>query len=145
MFGASEDQVDPVKHLIGSAMLWGGSPEKDALYLPTTPARNDGSTIHKLRVGDVPVDGFWSLTVYNREGYLQPNQDNVYSVNSLTAEKGADGAVTIQFGGCDGKIQNCLPITQGWNYTVRLCRRRQAPEVRCSSQSRRLTVIAACR
>jgi hypothetical protein len=124
MFGAGEDQVDPVKHLIGSAMLWGGSPEKDALYLPTTPARNDGSTIHKVRVGDVPVDGFWSLTVYNREGYLQPNQDNAYSVNSLTARKGADGAVTIQFGGCDGKIQNCLPITPGWNYTVRLFRPR---------------------
>jgi hypothetical protein len=43
MFGASEDQVDPVKHLIGSAMLWGGNPEKDGLYLPITPARNDGS------------------------------------------------------------------------------------------------------
>jgi len=124
MFGASEDQVDPVKHLIGSAMLWGGSPEKDALYLPTTPARNDGSTTYKLRVGDVPVDGFWSLTVYNREGYLQPNQENAYAVNSLTAKKGTDGAVTIQFGGCDGKIQNCLPITQGWNYTVRLFRPR---------------------
>src|SRR5258706_7797243 len=124
MFGVSEDQVDPVKHLIGSAMLWGGFPEKDALYLPTTPARNDGSTIHKLRVGDVPVDGFWSLTVYNRDGYLEPNQDNTYSVNGLTAKKGADGAVTIQFGGCDGKIQNCLPITQGWNYTVRLFRPR---------------------
>src|SRR5258707_5947850 len=124
MFGASEDQVDPVKHLIGSAMLWGGSPEKDALYLPTTPARNDGGTIHKLRVGDVAADGFWSLTVYNSEGYLQRNQDNAYSVNSLTAKKGADGAVTIQFGGCDDKIQNCLPITEGWNYTVRLFRPR---------------------
>ena len=125
MFGASEDQVDPVKHLIGSAMLWGGNPEKDGLYLPTTPARNDGSTIYKLTVGEVPVDGFWSVTVYNREGYLQPNPDNAYSVNNLTAKKGADGAVTIQFGGCDGKTQNCLPITEGWNYTVRLFRPRQ--------------------
>src|SRR5882757_3914280 len=108
MFGANEHQVDPVKHLIGSAMLWGGNPEKDALYLPITP------------VGDVPVDGFWSLTVYNSEGYLQPNPDNVYSVNSITAKEGADGSVTIQFGGCDGKVPNCLPITQMWNYTVRL-------------------------
>src|SRR5437899_9580428 len=65
MFGAHANEVDPVRHLIGSAMLWGGYPEKDALYLPITPARNDGSTIHKVRVGDVPVDGFWSLTVYN--------------------------------------------------------------------------------
>jgi len=124
MFGASEDQVDPVKHLIGSAMLWGGAPEKDSLYLPTTPVRNDGGTVHKLTVGDVPVDGFWSLTVYNKEGYLQPNKDNAYSVNSLTAKKGTDGTTAIQFGGCDGKVQNCLPITPGWNYTVRLFRPR---------------------
>ena len=88
------------------------------------PARNDGSTIHKLRVGDVPVDGFWSLTVYNSEGYLQPNQYNVYSVNSITAKKSPDGSVAIQLGGGDGKIQNCLPITPGWNYTVRLFRPR---------------------
>jgi len=119
MFGADERKIDPVKHLIGSAMLWGGLPEKDALYLPLTPARGDG-TVYKLTVGDVPVDGFWSLTVYNGEGYLQPNPDNVYSVNSITAKEDPDGSVTIQFGGCDGKVLNCLPITQGWNYTVRL-------------------------
>jgi hypothetical protein len=28
----------------------------------------------------------------------------------------------IQFGGCDGKIANCLPIPPGWNYLVRLYR-----------------------
>jgi hypothetical protein len=120
MFGANERQVDPVKHLIGSAMLWGGYPEKDALYLPITPARNDGMAVYKLTVGDVPVAGFWSLTVYNSEGYLQPNPDNVYSVNSTTAKKSPDGSVTVQFGECDGRVPNCLPITQGWNYTVRL-------------------------
>jgi hypothetical protein len=124
MFGAGPNAVDPVRHLIGSAMLWGGYPEADALYLPTTPARNDGSTIHRLTVGDVPVDGFWSLTVYNSAGYLQANPENVYSVNSLTAKKGPDGKVAIQFGGCDGTVANCLPITAGWNYTVRLFRPR---------------------
>jgi hypothetical protein len=124
MFGANEHQVDPVKHLIGSAMLWGGNPEKDALYLPITPVGDDGKTVYRLTVGDVPVDGFWSLTVYNSEGYLQPNAYNVYSVNSVTAKEGSDGSVTIQLGGCDGKVPNCLPITQGWNYTVRLFRPR---------------------
>jgi hypothetical protein len=124
MFGANASEVDPVKHLIGSAMLWGGNPEKDALYLPITPARNDGSTIHKLTVGDVPVDGFWSITVYNGAGYLVPNQSNAYAVNSVTAKKGPDGAVTVRFGGCDVKAENCLPIVPGWNYTVRLFRPR---------------------
>jgi hypothetical protein len=124
MYGASRDQVDPVKHLIGSAMLWGGNPEKDALYLPITPARNDGRTIHTLTVRDIPVDGFCSLTVYNGEGYLQPNPHNTYAVNSITAKKAEDGSITIQFGGCDGSIPNCLPISEGWNYTVRLFRPR---------------------
>jgi hypothetical protein len=127
MFGANEHQVDPVKHLVGSAMLWGGLPEKDALYLPITPAQNDGKTVYKLMVVDVPVDGFWSITVYNAEGYLEPNPYGAYSVNNITARKSADGAITIQFGGCDGEIPNCLPIMNSWNYTVRLFRPR--PEI----------------
>ena len=39
--------------------------------------------------------------------------------------KTRDGSVTIQFGGCDGKTPNCLPIMPGWNYTVRLYRPRK--------------------
>jgi hypothetical protein len=124
MYGANANEVDPVKHLIASAMLWGGNSERDALYLPITPARNDGNTVHRLTVRDVPVDGFWSLTVYDSKGYFRPNRYNAYSVNSITARKGPDGSVAIQFGGCDGTIQNCLPITEGWNYTVRLFRPR---------------------
>jgi hypothetical protein len=120
MFGANRNEVDPVKHLIGSAMLWGGNPERDALYLPITPARNDGRTTYKLTVGDVPVNGFWSVSVYDSEGYFQPNPGNVHSINSLTIRRGADGLGTIQFGNCGGTVPNCLPIAAGWNYTVRL-------------------------
>jgi hypothetical protein len=104
MFGANEHQVDPMKHLIGSAMLWGGNPETDALYLPITPVRNDGEAVYKLTVRDVPVDGFWSLTVYDSEGYLHPDPYNAYAVNSITAKKAPNGSVTVQFGGCDGQI-----------------------------------------
>ena len=127
MYGANENEVDPVRHVIGSAMLWGGASEKDALYLPITPERNDGTTIYRLTVGEIPVEGFWSVTVYNSEGYIEPNQYATYSVNSYTAVKGPDGSVTIQFGGCDGKIPNCLSIMKRWNYTVRLFRPR--PEI----------------
>jgi hypothetical protein len=123
MFG-SRTQVDPVRHLIGAATGWGGNPEKDAMYLTVVPDRNDGSTNHRLKVKDVPVDGFWSITVYNREGYLQKNEYDAYSLNNITASKDADGSVAVQFGGCDGKIPNCLPITPGWNYWVRLYRPR---------------------
>ena len=119
MFG-SRSEVDPVRHLIGSAILWGGLPEKDAIYLNVTPDNNDGATVFKLNVPEVPVDGFWSITVYNAKGYFELNQCNAYAVNSLTAKKNADGSVAVQFGGCDGQIPNCLPTTPGWNYMVRL-------------------------
>jgi hypothetical protein len=71
---------------------------------------------------DVPVDGFWSVSVYNAKGYFEQNPYNAYSVNNLTAQKNSDGSVTVQFGGCDRKIPNCVPITNGWNATVRLYR-----------------------
>lgn len=123
-FGKKGD-VDPVRHLIGTAAGWGGNPDKDATYLNITPADNDGATVYRLTVKDVPVDGFWSVSLYNAEGYYEKNADNAYSVNNVTAKKGDGGAVDIQFGGCDGKIPNCLPIMKGWNYTVRLYRPRE--------------------
>src|SRR6185369_17172898 len=104
---------------------WGGNPEKEAIYLNVTPPKNDGVTAYRLSVKDVPVDGFWSISVYNAEGYFQPNKENAYTLNNLTAHQESDGSVIVQFGGCDGKNWNCLPIMQGWNYMVRLYRPRQ--------------------
>jgi hypothetical protein len=123
MFGP-RDQVDPVRHLIGTATGWGGNAPKDATYLTVVPPKNDGKSIYKLTIRDVPVDGFWSVSVYNAGGYFEKNDLDAYSLNNVTAKKGIDGAVNIQFGGCDGKTANCLPITPGWNYWVRLYRPR---------------------
>ncbi|KGQ18206.1 DUF1254 multi-domain protein [Lysobacter dokdonensis DS-58] len=121
MFG-KKSEVDPVRRLIGVATAWGGNPEKDATYLNFTPAKNDGKTVYTLNVKDVPVDGFWSVTVYDAKGFFQPNPQNAYSFNNLTAKKSPDGSIAIRFGGCDGSAPNCLPITPGWNYLVRLYR-----------------------
>lgn len=126
MFGR-KDQVDPVRFLLGAASAWGGNPEKDAVYLNIVPEKNDGNTVYKLDVGKVPVDGFWSVSVYNAEGYYVANPLNAYTLNSITAKKAGDGKVTVQFGGCDAKVVNCIPTMQGWNYMVRLYRPR--PEI----------------
>lgn len=117
-------EVNPVRHLIGAAMGWGGNPDKDAVYLNVTPQKNDGTTIYRLNVKDVPVSAFWSISVYNAAGYFEKNELNAYSLNSVTGKKGTDDSITIQFGGCDGQVPNCLPIEKGWNYTVRLYRPR---------------------
>lgn len=90
MFG-NKDDVDPVRRLIGAAAAWGGNPEKDATYLNIVPDKNDGRTVHKLTVASVPVDGFWSISVYNAKGYYEKNSLNAYTLNSLTAKKSADG------------------------------------------------------
>ncbi|CAM3338269.1 DUF1254 domain-containing protein [Mycobacterium frederiksbergense] len=118
-------EVDPVRHLIGTAYAWGGNPERDAFYLSVVPVANDGATVHRLVVKDVPVDGFWSVTVYDKSGYFAPNPQNAYSVNNITAVREADGSTIIGFGGEQGP--NLLPITDGWNYIVRLYRPR--PEI----------------
>src|SRR5262245_9496852 len=92
MFGTKEE-VTPVRRLIGAAMAWGGNPERDAKYLNVTPSRNDGETIYRLRVGDVPVDGFWSVSVYNAQGYFERNPHDAYTVNNITAVKDHDDGV----------------------------------------------------
>ena len=117
-------EVDPIRHLIVTATGWGLNPDKDAIYLNVTPKQNDGKTVHTLTVKDVPVDGFWSISLYSAQGYFEKNAANAYSLNNITAKKNPDASVTVQFGGCDGKIPNCLPTVPGWNYMVRLYRPR---------------------
>jgi hypothetical protein len=126
MYGR-KDEVDPVRFLIGAAQGWGANPEREALYLNVVPSRNDGQTVYRLDVREVPVDGFWSISIYNAAGYFEPNQFNAYSLNNVTATKNGDGSTSVQFGGCDGTTPNCLPIMKGWNYMVRLYRPR--PEI----------------
>ncbi|MEJ8827434.1 DUF1214 domain-containing protein [Variovorax humicola] len=123
MFG-DVGEVDPIRHLIGTAGGFGGNAEEDAVYLNVNPARNDGSTPFTLKVEKVPVDGFWSVSVYNADGYFEKNAVGVYSLNNITAKKDSEGTVTIHFGG-DPKHSNYIPIAKGWNYTVRLYRPRE--------------------
>jgi hypothetical protein len=124
MFGR-KGEVDPVQHLLGSAAGWGGNPPTAALYAGGEAKLNDGKTAYKLTVKDVPVDGFWSVSVYNKEGFFEKNTRNAYTFNNITAKPNADGSVTIQFGDCGGEIPNCLPICPGWNYVFRMYRPRK--------------------
>jgi hypothetical protein len=123
--GPNRTAVDPVRRIAAAASGWGLNPDRDAIYLNVFPDKNDGTTGYRLAVKDVPVDAFWSVSVYTADGFFKPNALNAYSINSVTGQKGGDGAVTIQFGDCSKETPNCLPITKGWNYMVRLYRPRQ--------------------
>jgi hypothetical protein len=56
------------RRLIATASAGGLNPDKDAIDLNVTPVRNDGTTVHRLNVKDVPVDGFWSVAVPRMRG-----------------------------------------------------------------------------
>ena len=114
----SRSETDPILHLLGTAAGWGGLPTKQATYIGVSPNLPVGH--HVLKVpGDVPVRGFWSVSVYNIDGYFEPNEMGRYSVNSVTAVRDPDGGVTINLGG-DASLPNTIPLPEGWNYTIRL-------------------------
>jgi hypothetical protein len=117
-FGSEKD-VRPVDYLVGAAAGWGGLPRTAALYILTSVEKNDGKTPHEVTAKDVPVDAFWSITVYNADGYLEKNDLGVNSYNNFSAKPNEDGSITIHFGG-EPKSINYLPITEGWNYAIRM-------------------------
>lgn len=119
-FGTKE-AVDPIRHLIGTALGWGGLPEQEASYIMVSPELPVGH--YALTVGEVPVDGFWSISLYNADGYFVENALNAYSVNNIIGTSNPDGTVTVNFGGGADDI-NALPVMEGWNYLVRLYRPR---------------------
>ena len=117
-FGTKEE-VRPVDHLVAAGAGWGGLPRTAAFYIMASVEKNDGKTPHAVTVKDVPVDAFWSITVYNADGYLEKNEIGRNSLNNSSATPNEDGSFTIHFGG-DPKSVNYLPITEGWNYAIRM-------------------------
>ena len=117
-FGTRES-VSPVRHLIGAAVGWGGLPETEAMYLTNVPNLPVGE--YKIEVpADVPVGAFWSVSLYNAQGFFEKNDIDGYVINSIMGDRNDDGSMTVHLGGCDDGRKNCLPIIEGWNYSVRL-------------------------
>jgi hypothetical protein len=120
----TRDEVDPIHHLIGTAAGWGGLPTSEASYVGVDPAVPPGE--YELTFKDVPVDAFWSVSVYNSAGFFEPNSRRLYSVNSITGVPNEDGSITVRFTADAGEHAppNCIVTPQGWNYLVRLYRPR---------------------
>ena len=120
-FGAKED-VDPVRHLVGTALGWGGLLDAEASYINVDPGLPAGR--YSMTFRDVPADAFWSVSVYNGAGYFEPGPSGVTNVNSVFATKNDDGSTTVHLGDRDEDVPNRIPLPDGWNLLIRLYRPR---------------------
>jgi len=101
------------KHNCGAAMGWGGLTADQAVYPNYTPTSLAPQT---LTLKDVPSKAFWSITVYDKEGFPQ---GDVYNINSAFAHTDEDGVATIHFGG-DKDAPNYMDTFEGWNFCMRI-------------------------
>ncbi|CAE8589876.1 unnamed protein product, partial [Polarella glacialis] len=113
-------KIDHLCGLLNVAAGWGGARAKDQSYVAW---RSDGEPgDFALAMPKVPVEanGFWSITVYNKEGFMFANPSNYNSAAQGSHGQNPNGSTTVYFGGCDDPKRqkpskaHCLPIQQGW-------------------------------
>jgi hypothetical protein len=100
----------------GVGVGWGGLTKKGAVYpIPNSVDSTDPQT---LTLKDVPSDprAFWSVTVYDKQGFSVGEK---YNVNSAFAKENEKGEYVIHFGG-DKSQDNYLDIYPGWNVVLRI-------------------------
>ena len=100
----------------GVGVGWGGLTKKGAVY--PIPKAVDSTEPQTLTLKAVPSDprAFWSVTVYDKEGFSVGEK---YNVNSAFAKENEKGEFVIHFGG-DKSKDNYLDIYPGWNVVLRI-------------------------
>jgi len=123
MFG-KKGEVNELKHMLGVYLGWGGLSVTRAFYESLIVDNNDGNTNYKIDVSNVPINAFWSVIVYDSDGYII-NNAKTNSLNNYSAKQNGDGSYTINFTNDESKI-NFINIVNGWNYVVRMYEPKQS-------------------
>ena len=121
-----------LKRAIISMVGLGANLPEDAIY-PLNLGDSDGQPLDgsskytlTFKKGETPpVEAFWSVTLYDSEGFQTANSLNRFAIGDRDSLKtGADGSIKLYFQhdspGAD-KVSNWLPAPQGpFNLTMRL-------------------------
>jgi hypothetical protein len=104
------------------AILGANLPE-DAVYMTCRPATNETGryVIHFEK--SPPVNAFWSVTLYDKDGFLIQNEVNKYSIQGGNAAKNKDESIDIIISAKpEPPESNWLPLPSetDWNITLRL-------------------------
>lgn len=104
MFTAPTDESNKLftqeKYEVGAAIGWGGAQEIDNIY--EVSGNYPADTCHQATFKDPKNKAFWSITVYNKMGFMFSDLANL---SSNTATPNANGTYTISFG-CGDKAPN---------------------------------------
>ena len=105
MFTAPTDESGKLftqeKYELGAAVGWGGAQEIDNIY--EISGNFPADTCHEVTFADPKNKAFWSLTVYNKAGFMFNDHANLSSNN---ATPNADGTYTISFGCGENTLNN---------------------------------------
>ena len=115
IFG-KQGEISPEMRNIGVAFGWGALTKKGAVY--PSIAIPDSDKKMTLTLKDVPMgdNAFWSVTVYDKDGFAQGKN---YNINSSFAKQSESGDYVLNFG-VDSTKENFLEVYPGSNATLRI-------------------------
>lgn len=105
MFTAPTDKSNElftqVKYEVGAAIGWGGAQVVDNIY--EISGNYPADVCHQATFKDPKNKAFWSITVYNKSGFMFDDHANL---SSNTVAPNADGTYTVSFGCGDDALNN---------------------------------------
>jgi hypothetical protein len=95
------------------------------LELALSPSSTTGIDMHGLfDPGHLRACPFCIRSVRDTPGLSSAISGSFGQFSAFLEGRSRADSGPSHLGGCGGKIENCLPITKGWNYTLRLFRPR---------------------
>lgn len=104
---SSNELFTKEKYAVGAAIGWGGAQLVDNVY--EVSGNFPADKCHQVTFEDPKNKAFWSITVYNKLGFMF---NDLANLSSNTAKVNDDGTYTVSFG-CGNTALNNIPTMEG--------------------------------